>query len=472
MNVVEQIFNQAAHDQTALICGKSSISYGQLGQLVESAATELDKRLPATALRVGLRCHDGPRYVTLALAIIRSGRCLAPVPRELTVPEVDQLKHNAALDALLDVQDAGHLLEDLPLADCTIHSLSPEPPAWDAGFRALNPAFIRFSSGTTGERKGVVLSHNSLRERIIASNDLQEIGRNDKVLWVLPMSHHFAVTIMLYLWHQSAIVLSESHLPADMFECARDNEVTVLYASPYHYRMLAAAASPGLSSVRLAVSTAAALGSDVADSFYRASGVAVSQALGVIEIGLPIINTENPLGRPDSVGRPQPQYQVEICDDSGNAVPPETAGQLRVKGPGMLDAYLSPWAAREQILDDGWFATGDLAKVDQDGFLTILGRANSVINVGGMKVFPEEVERVLLRHPGVSEARVVPIPHAQFGALPVAEIVPCNPSEIPANSQLNEFCRKQLASYKLPCEFRIKEQLPHTLSGKILRKES
>jgi long-chain acyl-CoA synthetase len=135
----------------------------------------------------------------------------------------------------------------------------------------------------------------------------------------------------------------------------------------------------------------------------------------------------------------------------------------------MLDAYLHPWRTRAEICDGGWFRTGDLARVDADGDYFLQGRASSVINVAGLKCFPEEVETVLAQCDGVKLVRVSGRPHPKVGAVPLAEIVPADPASPPKVSVLIAHCRTQLARYKVPVEFRFVESLPLTASGKIKR---
>src|SRR5690606_38871245 len=139
-------------------------------------------------------------------------------------------------------------------------------------------------------------------------------------------------------------------------------------------------------------------------------------------------------------------------DETGRPVGPDAVGALHVSGPGLLDAYLSPWRPRSDVLRDGWFATGDLARRDADGDLFVVGRAHNVIDVGGLKCFPEEIETVLEEHPGVRQARVTARRHPRAGALPVAEVVPADPASPPDPGTLVRYCRERLARYKVPVQ--------------------
>ncbi len=444
-NIVEHIFNNADRSAPALIRGDTEISYGKLIDLADETARKID-RLPAA--RVGLECPNGVTHVVLALGIVRAGKCLVPIAGELAPPERERLLRETGIEAI--VRENGSI-ESIPLAE--------ELPFDEAALAQLNPAFVRFSSGTTGRSKGIVLSHASLFERVTAANRGLCVSPSDRVLWVLPMAHHFAVSIMLYLLHGAATVIVDSHLPADILAAGRAHRGTVLYGAPFHHAALAAEGSANpWPDLRLAVSTAAALREETALAFLARYGLPLTQGLGIIEVGLPLLNLTSALEKPQSVGRPMPGYEADIRD-----------GELVLRGPGLLDAYLHPWRTRDAILEDGWFHTGDLARMDADGDFFIEGRAHSVINVAGLKCFPEEIEHVLCQHHAVRQARVFGKLNTRVGAVPVAEIVPIDPGTPPSASLLAAHCRAALAGYKVPVEFRVVETLPLTPSGKIKR---
>jgi len=417
-------------------------------------------------------------HVVLALAVVRSGSCLVPIPSELSVHEREALAASLGLDSIIVADGAtwsqpadfeikldlpgfeGSILSGLPSSK---HALLFE----EADLAALNPAFIRFSSGTTGRSKGVVLSHKSLFERVTAANERLKIGPEDRVIWILPMAHHFAVSIMLYLLHGATTVVVNSHLAEDILSAGIEHSGTVLYGAPFHHALLAAEGSGRpWPSLRLAVSTAAALTAQTAKAFETRYGLPLSQGLGIIEVGLPFLNDDP--SKPISVGKPMPAFAAELRNETGVAKPGEI-GELFLRGPGIFDAYVIPWRRRDEVLEEGWFRTGDLGVFDEEGYLQLVGRSHSVINVAGLKCFPEEIEAVLCDHPAVAGARVYGKPHERVGAIPVAEIVPKDPATPPTILSLSSHCRAKLARYKVPVEFRMVESLPKTASGKIKR---
>lgn len=446
MNIVEKLFAAADRRATALVCGEEEISYGQLIDRADAAANAIAR---TRAARVALDCPNGVAHVVLALAIVRAGKCLVPLAGELAPCERDRVIRETGVGAIVDATGA---VREIPV--------SADADFDEGKLAALNPAFIRFSSGTTGTSKGVVISHERLLERVTAANRGLRIGPEDRIVWILPMAHHFAVSIMLYLLHGATTLIVNSHVAEDILAAGRRRGGTVLYGAPYHHALLAAEPSrlpwPAL---RLAVSTAAALPLPTAKAFDARYGVPLSQGLGVIEIGLPLLNLVSAREKPGSVGRPQPDFRAEVRQN----------GELYLRGPGLFDAYLRPWTPGAEVLVDGWFRTGDLARIDEDGDIHLLGRSHSVINVGGMKCFPEEIELVLAQAPGVKAVRVSGRENARFGAAPVAEIELSDPAHPPATSALAAHCRKALASYKVPIDYRFVEKIPRTASGKIQR---
>ena len=453
MNIAEEIFKKANPGAVAVFHNGGETTYAELDEKSAALAARLRpliERLPCP--RVGLLCADGADYIAHALGILRAGGCFVPIAPELSFPERERLIEEVHLDVLVKHTPSDGLLLEVP-------SHTSPSPEWIGPLAEIRPAFIRFTSGTTGDSKGIVLSHETLLERIKAANEGLGISPSDRILWVLPMSHHFAVSIMLYLWHGAGIVFPRSNLPGDILEASKRTRATVIYAAPFHYEMLAGCQSGGGIAWRLAVATTAALAPATACKISEIFGIFPSQALGIIEVGLPCLNFPSPENQPASIGRPQPFFEAKLKEN-----------QLFLRGPGCLDAYLSPWRLRAEILDDdGWFATGDIAEIDDGGHITLLGRTSTAISIGGMKFFPDEVEAILNAHPAVQLSRVFSRRHPDFGMVPVAEVVITNAAEPPPRLELLKLCRAALSGYKVPVEIRFVDEIPLTPSGKIKR---
>jgi long-chain acyl-CoA synthetase len=477
MTNLDEIFRQTTQRQPSHAAilgprGGASLSYGELNAAIESAAT----RLRAAGVRpgdcVGLHHPSNAQYIIITYAVWRLGGCVVPVPPELAEQEKAEVCRCLALDHVItgnspaDFLDAFRCGQPHDLQGATlvpVQSPRQHPP----GFRDVNAAFIRFTSGTTGKSKGVVLSHVTIAERIAGANAALELGPADRVLWVLSMSYHFTVSIVAYLTYGATIVLPANHFAAAIVSAIAEHQATLLYASPLHYALLAdyPEAAP-LPSLRLAVSTTSSLDERVATEFARRCGRPISQALGIIECGLPCIHTDATGERWASIGRVRPPYELELADCGLG----DDLREVRLRGPGFLDAYYEPWQTRDQIAPGGWFSTGDVGRVDGDGYLFLGGRTKDVISVMGMKFFPHEVERVLAAHPHVRAASVYATRDPRWGERAAARVVPAANAPADLEQQLRQYCRERLATYKVPEPIELVAELPKTASGKILHR--
>ncbi|HWN95277.1 MAG TPA: AMP-binding protein [Methylomirabilota bacterium] len=464
MNLTELLDRAASSwpEKPALIEGENVVSYAALAEQAAAFASQLENlRLPH-GCRIGLFYPNSVNYVALTYALWKINAIVVPIPMEFTEEEVSSLVTTIGLEGILSQTPRD---KSIPLvADCFFTRLRPASPPDNHG---LNIAFIRFTSGTTNARKGVVLCHETIRDRVLAANQGFGIGPDDTVVWCLPMAHHFLITIVLYLNVGATIVLARHVLAKPFLEAVNRWKGTVLYAAPFHFSMLARDKSEAnIASVRLAVSTTCALPQDVADDFARRFGLPLMQAFGVIELGLVCLNNDDPQGRWNSVGRPRGSHRVRIADPDENG-----CGEVAISGPGFFDAYAAPWMSRDEVLRDGWFYTGDIGRLDEDGFLFLLSRKTAVINLAGRKVFPEEIETVLNRHPAVKESRVYGRRHPHLGEVVEAELVLAQPET--GLDSVRQYCREQLASYKVPMQFNLVTALPRTpVTGKIVRTDS
>lgn len=473
MNVFEEIRRNARRHGSgvALAEGAERLRYDELVKEVDAVAAELASCGVTVAEPVALVCHDSIDYVVASLALLALGAAIVPVPAD-TPGEVDRILEQIDPRFVLHEVGAVKLAVGTPIAGLgrrgrEIHLLvRPGARTRPPGYDELGAAFVRFSSGTTNESKGIVLSHRAILERTEAANLALGITSADRVLWVLSMSFHFVVTILLFLRNGATTVLCGREFPSSLADGVTGHAPTVLYASPFHYRMMATSDlfdPAALGQVRLAISTAAHLPVELACAFRAKFGVTLAEAYGIIEVGLPFVNDSGDPAKDGTVGRALPGYDVRFVEVDADGI-----GEVEVRGPGLLDAYYAPWRPRSEILRDGWFPTGDLGRVDSDGFLHLVGRRKNVINFAGMKVFPEEVEEVLRQCPGVLDAMVYARSHAEFGELPCADVV-IEPGYRTDDRAIRRFCYRHLASYKTPKQVRVVATIAKTPSGKIRR---
>jgi long-chain acyl-CoA synthetase len=461
MNLFELLERTAARlpQKPALIEDEVVVSYAELLGRVEELALALKAQSIEAGQRIGLAFPNCVAYVALTYALWRLGVVVVPVPTECSEEEVREICDAMQLAGMLTPKPRAG---SVPVAaDCFFTPLQSAAPPDNHG---LNLAFIRFTSGTTSARKGVALSHETIRDRVASANKAFGITADDTVIWCLPMAHHFLITIVLYIEAGATMVLARHVTAKPFLEAVNRWRGTVLYAAPFHYAMLARDNSgTQIPSVRLAVSTTCALPENVAQDFFKRFNLPLVQGLGVIELGLVALNTAAPREKWNSVGRVAGDFELRLMNPDADG-----AGELAVRGPGICDAYVAPWVSREQLLRDGWFCTGDIGRLDAEGFLFLLTRKIAVINLAGRKVFPEEIESVLNRHPEVVESRVYGKLHPHLGETVEAELVLRRPDA--SVDSIRTYCRDHLASYKIPTRFTVVPALPRTpVTGKIRR---
>lgn len=475
MTIVDQIREQArqrpAHP-AIVVDGRQgetleSVTYAELVARFDARAGDLRGQGVAPSSRCGLVAQQGRGFVEAALAILAAEACLVPIPDDHTGKVLEAFVARARLHHLVRETSgslSGRHFVDVPAVDGD----------GERCFNALRPAYLRFTSGTTSQRKGVILGHDAVVARLAAANRGLAITPADRVMWLLPMAHHFVVSILLYLGNGATILLPASSLARNVLDFATRERATVFYASPYHYQLLAKDTSEArLEQVRLAVSTAEGLRSDVAQRFTERYGFSIAQALGIIEVGLPVVNRERGAEKPQALGRPLPDFDVWLRGEDGQPVAPPTTpdhtGEICIRGPGLFDAYLDPWTPAPAVLQPDGFRTGDQGWFDEDGDLWLVGRRTNRINMAGMKFFSEEVEAVLDAHAQVRRSRVSAREHAHLGEIPVAEIEVFDPADAPSSKALVAHCRESLPAYKVPRVFEVVEALPMTPTGKLQR---
>src|SRR5256712_5742272 len=454
MNLVELLYSSAERHSSrrALTDVRSGrcLSYGQLARETQRVAALLKTEGVERGQRIGLLAPNDLAYVPAAFGLLAAGACMVPLASNLTPTETAEIVREVQLNGCLAWPKAdvlpgasGAVGRGGGGAAFTSRGLAgaAEPPA---EFYSLNPAFIRFTSGPAARSKGVVLSHEATAARVEAADEVLAFSEEDRILWVLPLAYHFAVTIVAYVRAGTHILMCPDTLPRAMVDAVHRLKPSVLYAAPFHFeRMANLGPSQPFASIRVTLSTAAPISPAVMDRFAAVYGVPVGQAYGIIEAGLPCINLGTEGLPATSVGRPVPGYEVAVFSDEGKRLPtaarsdapercadapegcadapegradsPEGMGEIAVRGDGLFSAYYSPWQLREQITRDGWFLTGDLGLMDQAGALHLKGRKKTVMFVAGRQIFPVEKEGRTIHFCAVTENPVVRRPHAPAG---------------------------------------------------------
>jgi long-chain acyl-CoA synthetase len=479
MNLAEVLFQSEARfgTRTAVtdLGSGSTLTYQALAEEARAMAAFLASQGVRHGQRIGLIAPNGAAYLVASFGLLAAGACIVPIASNLVAAEVRRILTEIDVHACLSVADAdaqlgttanATIITTGACAGFSFRWIERDAPDPD-GFAAMNAAFVRFTSGTTAQARGVVISHEGTLARVDASNRVLHVTEHDRILWVLPLAYHFAVTIVSYVRAGAHTILCPDALPQVMIDAIRRFAATVMYASPLHFERLGRLKSAGpLASLRLTLSTSAPIRREVIEQFEAVYGVPVCQAYGIIEAGLPCINTRRDGTPSASVGRPVPGYEIAIVDENNERVAVGSKGEVLIRGSGLFAGYFKPWQPFAAIARNGWLASGDIGSVDDTGALTLAGRKKALISMGGVKFFPEEVEECINSFPGISESRVFGRPHAHLGEIPCAEIAASTTIDLNA---LRRHCLESLSAYKVPIAFTIVDAVPRTAGGKILR---
>jgi acyl-CoA synthetase (AMP-forming)/AMP-acid ligase II len=476
MNVYQTLAQAARQwpERIAIIDAAGPMDYQSLWREIEALRSQLAALGVGNGQGVGMQGRNGRAFVIGALAALGCGAVVMPIHHLLKPDEMASMLVRAPLCVILDDltgrAQPGEMTCELKVpGGVTLRYTRLAAPQVPLAPWVEGAAFLRFTSGTTGAAKGVMLTHQGTLERTRGANRGLGLTQEDRVLWVLPMSYHFFATILLYLEVGCTIVVGPDYFADAILDAAWKHEATFLYVTPMHVRMLTAESSGRClpPSLRRVMSVSSRLHLQIAKDFHARFGVPISQGYGIIEVGVPLMNLQDPAEHPETVGRPLPGYEAAILDDQFQPVADGQTGQLGLRGPGMFAGYLNPRRSCEEALCNGWFLTGDLAHRDDAGRIVIDGRLKTVIDVAGHKVFPEEVAGVLDQHPAVLRSRVFTKPHPQFGEVVHAEVQLRNGNSPAQCEEILAFCRKRLSSHKVPTTLVVVGEISLTSSGKV-----
>lgn len=467
-----------------------TLNYGQLNRLGNRLAHFLRREFGVQkGDRVAVLAENCLEYVVLFAAAQKSGFVLVPLNYRLAAPELDYMLRDAGPRLVLAETKYQALLEstagcaDIPYR-WTMQALTDwtdpgRANADDNDFPVQavdddDPAFLLFTSGSTGFPKGAIYSHKMLFWNSVNTAISLIVHSESRTLNVMPPFHTGGWNVLLtpFLHHGGYTVLFKKFEPAAVLKALETERCTLFMGVPTMLKMLAdepVFAGADLSSLMYLIVGGEPMPIPLIEQWH-AKGVSVRQGYGMTEVGpnLTSLHQSDAVRKKGSIGRPNFYVQTRIVDADGQDLSPGTAGELLLRGPMVTPGYWRNPEATRQAFHEGWFRTGDLVRMDEEGYLFVVDRLKNMFISGGENVFPVEIEKVLVGHPAVSEAAVAGIADEKWGEVGRAFVV-LRAGESAGEAELLEYCRAHLARFKVPRSVVFLEALPKNDAGKINR---
>lgn len=494
VDYLEDTANGSA-DSPAYIWQDQSFTYSSLADDINQAAGVLESLGIQKGDRVALLLGNSPEFVISYYSILRIGAAVVPMNPMYTASELEFILSNSGAKAiigagkmkapLLQAKDKlsslDHVIltgEDLALSSdyISFSSLLDESqvPLSDITLTKDDTAVILYTSGTTGRPKGAILTHENVLSNALATADAMEYEEKDVSMAVLPMFHVFCMTVSMNasLIKGVPIVIMPAFSPKETVAAIQKHQVTLFAGVPTMYNFINQMPDIGkeeLSSIRLCISGGASMPVELLKRFQQRFEVPILEGYGLSESAP--VTAFNPLRgerKAGSVGVDFPGIRNKVVDPEDREVPRNEVGELIVQGPNVMKGYLNLPEETSMTIRDGWLHTGDLARMDEDGYIYIVDRKKDLIIVGGYNVYPREVEEVIYQHPDVVEAAVLGEPDESYGEKIKAFVVTKN-KEL-TTEDVHDFCSRHLAKFKLPADIEFIEELPKNATGKILKR--
>ncbi|HEU0054214.1 MAG TPA: AMP-binding protein [Longimicrobium sp.] len=490
-----------------VVSGARRLTYAQADQRADALAAALHELGIEAGDRIALTLPNWPEFVVALFAAARLGAVVVPLNPRFTTPELQYMLRHSETAAVVTAENWGGVdylarfegflatLPDLQYVvsvgeedlwyDDRIHQFedlvsSGEGRDYPRHEGTADELFaILYTSGTMGKPKGVQLSHANLLGTAAATADSVGIGGDDVVFGLNSLFNVFGLStgVLGTLAAGATLVLQDGDDVAGALEIVERERVTVYHGVPTNFVMAMAGAKEAgrdLSSLRTGVVAGAPAPEELVARIRRELVPGLRIGYGMTETSETVAVTQagDPPGKSlTTVGRPLPGVEVRVIDVDGSVLPVESVGEIAVRGPGVMQGYYrQPGETSLVFTPDGFFLTGDLGMVDEEGYLHILGRRKEMIIRGGFNVYPREVEDRLHAHPAVLDVAVVGLPDEILGEVSCACIVPVE-GAIVTGEEIKEFCREVLADYKVPDLVRFLDSFPMTGSGKVRKVE-
>ena len=428
---------------------------------------------------VGVLLLNSQKYLATMLGIWKAGKTGVPLNYLLPPSDLAFIIKDSGMSGLVSSQSFNQALAAIkPLFGDRGVVLMADDPAFlstlpeSVGSDYRDPALNLYTSGTTGRPKGVILTHDNLIANVESCQQAGLFDYRDGFLCLLPFFHTYAITgtFLLPLLSGSRMVLVDRFHPIKVLGLIQEHKVSVFLAIPSMYRVLAITEGNfDVSSVRFPISGGEPLPAVIAESFEKRFNVPIYEGYGQTEAS-PVVTLNVPGCRKlGTIGRALPAVEVAIWNDQSQPLPVGEVGELMVRGRNVMKGYHHLPEETARTITNGWLHTGDLGKLDDEGFVTITGRKKDLIISAGENIYPREIEELLCQHSKVKEVAVIGVKDEVRGEVPKAFVI-ARDGTVLEEKELRAFCRENLANYKVPKYFEIVPDLPRTPTGKILKR--
>ena len=465
-------------DDILLIFNDKTFTYSNINSKICSAADSLKNITGIDGRFVALICGNTPAFVVAYFAILRAGGKVVPINPRLGEEEVKHILSDTCSRYIIHPQnlnikipgDKSPLMNDDDIfLDITKSDLPVDTPDFKSDIS--DTAVCIYTSGTTGKPKGALLSHKAiLHNARMCVTGLETRKKIECFVGVLPLFHAFSASACLIhtIYAGGRLLIIEQFKPLDVLNQMKENNATVFLGVPAMYAVLAKVESPPeLPYLRQCVSGGAPLPKTVFDSFYEKYNIKICEGDGPTECGpATSINPLSGVVKVGTIGLPLSDVEMKIVDDNEIELQNNEIGEIIVKSPSNFSGYLNQPEETEKTLKNGWVFTGDLGFKDDDGYFTIVDRKKDMLIVGGLNVYPSEIEEYLREHHLIDDVAIVGENCGIRGEIPVAFIVPINDAQLNI-ADVKSFLKNKIANYKIPKKVKIIDALPRNATGKI-----
>ena len=474
--LVHEIINNGREFDIAVVDEDRRITYAQLKSGIKKYRNRLYEIGIRTGDRVGIFSRNSLEFVYAYFATASLGAINVPINFQLSPRETAYILQDAGIKHLLTYEKIT-FDEKIPVTQHNIatfaDNFSADAPELPTDFSENNPCVIIYTSGTTGNPKGAMLSHKNL----VCNTRQCEVFKchsKCKVLCVLPMYHCFGWTcVVLNTFYRGAeLDVMRVFKPKDMVDMVREQKITDIIIVPSIFKLVTGLAKPeDFKSVRFFMSGGTTLPDKIVEEFNKKFNRKIAEGYGLSEASPAVFLTTHGEERQGSCGKLLKGTEVRLVDEDGLDVAQGEVGEVLVRGGQvMLGYWNNPKATAEALDKDGWLHTGDVGKVDEDGYYYIVSRIKEMIISMGENIYPREVEEVVYQFKGIRDAAVIGVDDKLRGQVGAC-FYDVKDGETVDKSELKKFLQKNLALYKVPREFRELKQLPHTSTGKIAKRK-